>query len=170
MVSYDILKTIGLVLWTCVFDFLFKMKTMFVWFWENIFINLCICIFILRFWSMTNSLCLCWGTNLCKSSKSPPVIFHNRPNVPVNVTVAEENCNYILSSTRQIFLQLSTLFLWLSTTFCPQQGKYFLNCQLYFCDCQLYFVHNKACTSSNVNCFCPIGKYISSLTRRNIFL
>ena len=118
---------------------------------------------------MKSSLCLCLGTNLCKSCKSPPVIFHNRPNVPVNVTVAEENCNYILSSTRQIFLQLSTLFLWLSTTFCPQQGKYFLNCQLYFCDCQLYFVHNKVCTSSTVNCICPIGKYISSLTRSNIF-
>ena len=48
---------------------------------------------------MKSRLCLCLGRNLCKSPKSPPVIFHNRPNVPVNVAAAEQNCNYIFSST-----------------------------------------------------------------------
>ena len=87
------------------------------------------CCWVLQLWRMWSLLCLCRGTNPCKSSKSPPVIFHNRPNVPVNVTLAEQNCNYILSSTRAnisstvnfislivIFCrQPRTIFLWLST-------------------------------------------------------
>ena len=78
---------------------------------------------------MKSSLCLCLGTNLCKSPKSPPVIFHNRPNVPVNVPAAKKIATIFCRQQGLIFLQLSTVFLQLSIVFCRQPGKYFLNCQ-----------------------------------------
>ena len=110
---------------------------------------------------MKSSLCLCLGTNLCKSPKSPPVIFHNRPNVPVNVPAAEQNCNYILSSTRAnisstvncislivncILLPTrgnmsysNTVFLQLSIIFCRQQGKIFLQLSTVFLRLSIIF-------------------------------
>ena len=74
---------------------------------------------------MRSLLCLCRGTNLCKSSKSPPVIFHNRPNVPVNVTLAEQNCNYILSSTRAN-ISSTVNYISLIVIFCRQPRTIFL--------------------------------------------
>ena len=108
----------------------------------------------------------------------------NKANISSTVNFISLIVNYFLSTTRQIFLELSTVFLWLSIIFCPQQGMYFFKCQLLLSNWQIYFVLNKeeyfslnfadfSCDKSFLNSddipnklckyfsYCHLGKYCS---------
>ena len=119
---------------------------------------------------MKSSLCLCLGTNLCKSPKSPPVIFHNRPNVPVNVPAAEQNCNYILSSTRANISSTVNCISPIVNCILSPTRENMSCCLLYFFNYQLYFVFNKGKFLSNFQLYFSayllyfannLGKYFS---------